>query len=167
MRPGLAAIAGLLLSLALILSACGGDETTAGKEGATARDGPSAASVKASRPGGCRGRLRGIVGRLDQLRDNLAVGLSYDSYLDEVEVARATYAEIPAGRLSLACLTLAGAAVEEALNEYIAGVNTWGGCLAVAGCEPTSIEAKLKRGWNVASDRLTDAQDGLREAPTG
>jgi hypothetical protein len=167
MRPGPAAIAGLLLGLALIFSACGGGETTAAEEGATARDGSSAASTTATRRGGCRGQLRSVVGRLDQLRDNLVVGLSYDAYLEEVEAVRAAYAAIPTGRLSLACLTLAGTPVEEAVNQYIAGVNTWGDCLATAGCEPTSIEAELKRRWNVASDRLSEAEDGMRKTSAG
>jgi hypothetical protein len=121
------------------------------------------ASVSPVASAGCRAQLNGIVGVLDHLRRNLTVGLSYDAYLEEVEAAKTAYGGIAVESLPLGCLTLVGNPAERALNEYIAGVNTWGDCLAVAGCEPASIEAELKRGWQVASARVSVAQAGFGE----
>lgn len=163
MRPGSAAIAGLLVGLALIFPACGGDETAATGIGASGGGGQQGADARISAANaGCRAQMRGVLGGLDRLRESLAVGVSYESYLDEVEGVKSAYAALPTGRLSLDCLTLVGTPAERALNQYISGVNTWGDCLARAGCEPTSIEAELKREWEVGSRHLTTAQDGLR-----
>lgn len=155
---------GILLSLALTLSACG-------EEGTTAADKPVGTTNTASAPpprgmrsrASCRG-LRPFVGSMAKLRDDLARGLSYDEYLREVQDVRSVYARIDAERLSAACLFAAGGVAERALNLYIDATNTWGDCLATVSCDTHSIEPRLQRGWALAADQLTSAQQRLRGA---
>jgi hypothetical protein len=42
-------------------------------------------------------------------------------------------------------------------------VNIWGDCLATSSCEVGSVEPKLQRRWDTASDLLATAAKGLRE----
>jgi hypothetical protein len=166
MRPVPAVIlGGVILGMALALPGCGEDGTTAAGQATTARQvdrlhgapGPRALARR------CRRQAGPLLDVLDALRNQVAVGVSYEPYLDLVGDARAVHAEVPSERLAFACLTLVGAPAERALNEYIAGVNIWGDCLADASCEVASVEARLQRRWDAASDLLSTAAAGLRE----
>jgi hypothetical protein len=160
MRPGPVAIVGVLLGLALIFSACGDDGTAAAGNGTVTK---AAGQVGTTAPSGrCRGQLGGFLGTLDGLRSGLAVGLSYDAYLNEVESAKAAYADIPAGRLSIDCLMPVATPGERALNQYVDGVNAWGDCLAAVSCDLGPLEPRLRRMWERASDYLSAAQGELR-----
>ena len=164
MRLSSAATVGILLGLALILSACGEDGTTSAEKPAST---PRTASVPPSRPASgpdsCR-RLRPFVGSMTSLRDDLSRGLSYDDYLREVQRVRSVYARVDAGKLSAGCLLASGGPAERALNLYIDATNTWGDCLATVSCNTRSIEPKLQRKWALAARQVTTAQQGLRRA---
>jgi hypothetical protein len=162
MRLSPAATAGVLLSLALILSACGEDRTAAADKATSA--GTAEAKAPAAAGKGCAGELHGLLGSMDTLRRKLAAGLSYDQYLREVRALRVVYDGIHADRVGLDCLLTTGAPAERALNRYIAAANTWGDCLATVSCSTESVEPKLQRRWALASDLLSSAQRGLREA---
>lgn len=164
MRLSSAATVGILLGLALMLSACGED-------GTTAADKPETTTGKASSPPPhvattrdfCRG-LRPFVGAMAKLRTDLARGLSYDDYLREVQRVRAVYARIDADKMTAGCLLAAGGPAERALNLYIDATNTWGDCLATVSCNTRSAEPKLQRKWALAAHQITIAQQGLRRA---
>jgi len=168
MRLSSAAIVGILLGLALMLSACGEDGTSAAGTGtggkatteASAVATPRAEAARARRS--CRRQLRGFVGSMAELRDELARGLSYDDYLAEVRSVRATYARIDAGRLAAGCLLASGGPAERAFNLYIDAANSWGDCLATASCNTRSIEPELQRKWALAARQLTVARQGSR-----
>lgn len=162
MRLSSAATVGILLGLALMLSSCGEDGTTAADKPASTTEAasaplPHAAAVRDS----CR-QLRPFVGAMASLRDDLARGLSYDDYLREVQRVRTIYARIDAGKLSAGCLLASGGAAERALNLYIDATNTWGDCLATVSCNTRSVEPKLQRKWALAAHQVTTAQQGLR-----
>jgi hypothetical protein len=158
------ATVGILLGLALILSACGEDGTTAADRPAgTINTTPSVPPHATISRSSCR-QLRPFVGSMVKLRDDLARGLSYDDYLHEVQGVRLVYARIDADRLSAGCLLAAGGAAERALNLYIDATNTWGDCLATVSCNTHSIEPRLQRGWALSAHQLTSAQQGLRGA---
>lgn len=164
MRLSSAATVGILLGLALMLSACGEDGTTAadkpvGTTNTTSARPPHAATARRS----CA-QLRPFLGSMVKLRDDLARGLSYDEYLREVQSVRTVYARIDAGRLTAGCLFAGGGPAERALNLYIDATNTWGDCLATVSCNTRSIEPKLQRKWALAAHRLASAQRGLRRA---
>ncbi|HEX5376819.1 MAG TPA: hypothetical protein VFW48_11760 [Solirubrobacterales bacterium] len=159
MRLGQAATLGVLLSLALVLIACG-DESTSGSGRATAAPG-EAGPVARSSDARCRAQLRPFLDSMDSLREDLAVGLSYEDYLDELREAREAYGRIRADRLPVGCLLVAAGAGERALNRYIDAANVWGDCLATAACETEAIEPRLQRRWALASDLLTSARSGL------
>jgi hypothetical protein len=164
MRLSSTATVGILLGLALMLSACGEDGTTAAdKTASTAKTTsvppPHAAPARNS----CR-RLRPFLGSMVKLRDDLARGLSYDDYLREVQGVRAVYARIDADKLTAGCLFAGGGPAERALNLYIDATNTWGDCLATVSCNTHSVEPKLQRKWALAARQLTTAQQGLRRA---
>lgn len=160
MRFGQAATAGVLLSLALLLTACGA-ESTSGSGQATAAPSGAEPAARSSADARCRAQLHPFLGSMDALREDLAVGLSYEDYLDELGEAQAVYDRIHADRLSVGCLLVAAGAGERALNRYIEAANVWGDCLATAACETEAIEPGLQRRWALASDFLTSAQSGL------
>ena len=163
MRLSSAATVGILLGLALILSACGEDGTTAADEPATAASTTSARPPGANTPApsSCR-QLRPFVASMAKLRDALARGLSYDDYLREVQSVRSIYARIDVTRLSAGCLLASGGPAERTLNLYLEATNSWGDCLATVACNTRSIEPKLQRKWALAARQLTVAQQGLR-----
>jgi hypothetical protein len=158
-------VGALLAGLMLTWSGCG-------EEGVTRQNAPrgdslrlearQAAAPQASR---CGSQLGGLLDVLDALRNQLAVGLSYEGYAGLVRDARSVHAEVPAERLALACVTLVGTPAERALNAYISGVNEWGACLADAACATDEVEPRLQRRWESASDLLLTAQRGLRQLP--
>jgi hypothetical protein len=140
-----------------------------GDDGAAMVDGSAPATVEkqASAPqaaGRCQCQVGGFIESLDGLRRRLAVGLTYKYYIDEVRDLKRTYADVPVDRLAVGCLLAVAAPGEQALNEYIDAVNTWGDCLAVASCDTESVEPKLQHRWAFASDHLSLADDGLRAA---
>ncbi|HEX4465492.1 MAG TPA: hypothetical protein VH042_12720 [Solirubrobacterales bacterium] len=164
MRLSSVATVGILLGLALILSSCGEDGTTAADRPASTTDTrPSPPSHAASARSSCR-QLRPFLGSMVKLRDDLARGLSYDEYLREVQRVRSVYARIDADKLSAGCLLAGGGPAERALNLYIDATNTWGDCLATVSCNTRSIEPKLQRKWALAAHQLASAQQGLRRA---
>ena len=151
-------IASLALLALVALSGCGDDGT------ATAQKEPIAttAQVEAQASPRCTAQLGGFVDALDSLRRQLAVGLTYAEYLDQVRRLRRMYRDVPVEQLGVGCLVAAGTPSEQAFNHYIDAVNAWGECLATAGCETESVEPELQRGWELASERLSAAQAGLR-----
>jgi len=160
MRIGQAAIAGAMLSFALVLPGCGaGNAPGAGEVDAAPAAGVTPA--KATAGGSCRSDLRPFVAAMDSLREDLAVGLGYDRYMSELGAVRAAYRRIRAGRLQLGCLVAAGAPAERAVDRYIAAADAWGECLATAACETASIEPRLQGEWAQASKLLSAAQAGL------
>ena len=164
MRLSSAATVGILLGLALILSACGeGGTTAAEKPGRTAST-VSAPPTRAITIGDSCHALRPFVDSMAKLRTDLARGLSYDDYLREVQRVRAVYARIAAGKLTAGCLLAAGGPAERALNLYIDATNTWGDCLATVSCSTRTVEPKLQRKWALAAHQVTVAQQGLRRA---
>jgi hypothetical protein len=180
MRSGPIAATAALLSLALILSGCG-DEGTAttggGKESTSATRTeareptamPSTAKASASKPARsgaakrCGAELGDFLDSIESLGNTLAVGLDYEQYLGSVNRVRASYASVAAERLGIVCLSQVAAPAEDALNVYIEAANEWGNCLASSSCDPESIEPKLQREWERASDQLAQARNGLRD----
>lgn len=158
------ATVGILLGLALMLSACGEDGTTAAdKPASTVDTTPGAPPHAASARSSCH-QLRPFLGSMVKLRDDLARGLSYDEYLREVQGVRTAYARIDADKLPAGCLLAAGGPAERALNLYIDATNSWGDCLATVSCNTRTVEPKLQRKWALAARRLASAQRGLRRA---
>jgi hypothetical protein len=157
MRLSQAAI-GAMLSLAVVLPGCGsGSGSGVGAADAT----PSADAGSGGAGGACRAELRPFLAELNALRTDLAVGLSYDQYLGELRGTRVAYRRVRADRLQLGCLVAAGAPAERALNRYVEAANAWGGCLATAACETSSIEPRLQREWARASKLLSAARAGI------
>jgi hypothetical protein len=164
MRLSSAATVGILLGLALILSACGAGGTTAAEKPGRIASTVSAPPTRAVTVGDSCHALRPFVGSMAKLRTDLARGLSYDDYLREVQRVRAIYARIDADKLTAGCLLAAGGPAERALNLYIDATNTWGDCLATVSCSTRTVEPKLQRKWALAAHQVTVAQQGLRRA---
>jgi hypothetical protein len=164
MRLGPAATVGILLGLALVLPGCGNRSSATAGTGTTPPQGAQGGHPVVTRT--CRGQLGDLLGSMDALRQKLAVGLNYGAYLHEVRTARAAYDGVPVDRLALACLVAVGTPAERALNRYTEAANTWGDCLASASCDSESVEPKLQHEWELASERLSSAQKGLRGGPS-
>jgi hypothetical protein len=170
MRLSAAATVGILLSLALTFSSCGEDGTTA--TGGPASTGSTSAETSVtSQPkptaNPCRRQLRGFIGSMARLRDDLARGLSYEDYLPRVQGTRTVYARIRAAKLTAPCLLASGGPGERAFNLYIDAANAWGDCLSTATCSTRSIEPTLQRKWVLASHHLAAAEKGLRAVSRG
>jgi len=177
-------LTGCALLAALALAGCGGGDsdstgaTFTSQEGAPFRSsgphrghklGNDADPVKQDggdgRPvpagGICQSQLGSFVGSMDGLRRRLAVGVTYDQYVDEVRGIRSTYGKIPIERVQIDCLSAVATPGEKAFNRYIEAANDWGECVSEAGCGSEVIEPVLQRRWRIASHFLTEAQDGL------
>lgn len=164
MRLSAVATVGIVLGLSLLLSSCGGDDSTTA-DGA-ASNGPTASAPATTKGAGaiaksrrsCRHELAPFVASLAALRDDLARGLSYDDYLARVRGTRAVYAKVQPKRVPTSCLVVSGGPAERAFNLYIDAANAWGDCLATVTCDTRSIEPRLQRRWALAEKRLALAQ---------
>jgi hypothetical protein len=146
----------LAAAAALALSACGGGAATA--ESTATSQPKRQAAARAPAPRSCPAKLDAFARTLDQLRSQLAVGLSYEQYAARMRTLRTSYGEIPVRRLTIDCLAATGTPAEKALNEYIDAANAWGECLADASCTTASVEPVLQRKWRLASGFLSQAR---------
>ena len=129
--------------------------TTAAKDGAGKKHRAAAGSL-------CQSQLGGFVGSMDSLRRRLAVGVTYDQYVNEVHAIRSTYNRIPTGEVEIDCLGAVGSPAEKAFNRYIEAANDWGDCVSELGCESETVEPVLQRRWRIAAHFLTEAREGLQ-----
>ncbi|MGN6276078.1 MAG: hypothetical protein ACTHNP_09150 [Solirubrobacterales bacterium] len=172
-------LAGCALIAALLLPGCGsggsgttGASTIASKAGGdnntktttTAKAPKSSAGTKHRARAGslCQTQLGSFVGSMDGLRRRLAVGVTYDQYVNEVHAIRSTYKSVPVDTVEIDCLNAVGAPAEKAFNRYIEAANDWGECVSELGCSSATVEPILQRRWRIASHLLTEAEDGLR-----
>lgn len=148
-------------ALALTLSACGDGGAAAGRADVTD---VTHGKERVRAPAGelCQSQLGGFIGSMDSLRKRLAVGVTYDQYVDEVHGVRATYREIPIEAVQIDCLDAVGTPSEKAFNRYIDAANAWGECVSQLGCGSAAIEPVLQRRWRIGSHFLSEAQRGLR-----
>lgn len=168
--------AGCALVAALLISGCGsggsdttgaGTATLAGKPAAPA---PSTTPAKDAAPKKhraaagslCQSQLGGFVGSMDSLRRRLAVGVTYDQYVNEVHAIRSTYDRIPSDEVEIDCLDAVGTPAEKAFNRYIEAANDWGDCVSELGCESGTVEPVLQRRWRIAAHLLGEAREGLQ-----
>jgi len=169
----------MLVSLALLagllVSGCGGggldvtapptiaaDPAEMGASTTTAPDGPGKKPRPVPAGERCQSRLGSFVGSMDSLRRRLAVGVTYEQYVDEIHGIRSIYRKIPVQRLEVDCLAAVGTPSEKAFNRYIEAANDWGDCIAEAGCGSATVEPVLQRRWRIASRFLSEAEQGLR-----
>jgi hypothetical protein len=156
---------GCALAVALALSGCGGSGGESHQTSQTRPSDPAAAAkTTASGPAAksCQGQVGGFIGSMDALRRRLAVGVSYDQYVNEVEGVRASYRRIPVAQLRFACLQVAAAPGEQGFDQYIEAANEWGRCVGEAGCDAATVEPVLQRRWRIASHFVTEAHQGLQ-----
>ncbi|HEV2791752.1 MAG TPA: hypothetical protein VGV69_10675 [Solirubrobacterales bacterium] len=164
--------------VAALLVGCGGEgpdstgeatvtdrsaETTAPGTTTTAKKQRPERKRRAAPAGGlCQSQVGSFIGSMDSLRRRLAVGVTYDQYVNEVRGIRSTYERLPIEALEVDCLSAVGTPSEKAFNRYIEAANDWGDCVSELGCDTATIEPVLQRRWRIASHFLTEAQDGLR-----
>lgn len=167
--------ASLALAAALLVSGCGGGglDLTApptiasrpadkGADTTTAPEGRGKGSRPVPAGDLCQSQMGSFVGSMDSLRRRLAVGVTYEQYVDEIHAIRSTYRRIPVQRLEVDCLTAVGTQSEKAFNRYIEAANDWGECIGETGCGSATVEPALQRRWRIASHFLSEAEDGLR-----
>jgi hypothetical protein len=150
----------------LALASCGGDGSSTQSTNATERTvkAHESKSIVTTHPKGdgkgdaCEARLGDFLDRMDDLRQSLLAGLSYDEYVVRVRAIRSAYEAVPVDRLGVACVTGPAARAEDAFNQYLRAANAWGECAATAGCAASEVEGKLQRRWRIASKRLDAAE---------
>ena len=152
-------IACTALGVGLTLFGCGGGDGS-GERDVIVRAAPSAhPEARRAVANGCGPDLTRFIRSLDGLRDQLAVGLTYDQYLENVRQLQRAYRAIPVAAEPVRCVVGAGVPAERALNQQIEAANTWGDCLAES-CDLSSVEPEIKRRWARASVLITNAQEG-------
>lgn len=134
----------------------------AGTAGTTTAKDDGAKKHRARAGSLCQSQLGGFVGSMDSLRRRLAVGVTYDQYVNEVHAIRSTYDRIPTGEVEINCLGAVGTPAERAFNRYIAAANDWGECVSELGCESGTVEPVLQRRWRIAAHLLAEAREGLQ-----
>ncbi|HVD86427.1 MAG TPA: hypothetical protein VNB59_03375 [Solirubrobacterales bacterium] len=145
---------------ALLLTACGGGSGTN-----STRPANSADAGRGRPPAGelCQSQIGSFIGSMDSLRRRLAVGVTYEQYIDEVHGVGSTYRDVPVGKLQIDCVGAVGIPSEKAFNRYIEAANDWGDCVSEAGCGSAEIEPVLQQRWRIASHLLSEARQGLRQ----
>lgn len=145
----------------LALASCGSGGSSTGSTGVAEKTVASQESrpvatkePKAAGDDACQARLGNFVSRMNDLRQSLLAGLSYDEYVLRVRAVRDAYEAVPVDKLGAACVTGPAAAAEDAFNEYLRAANAWGECAATAGCAASDVEGKLQHRWKLASKKL-------------
>jgi hypothetical protein len=167
MRSGPAAAAALMLAAALFSGGCGDEQSVAAE--ATGESTPASQARPAERKAyaelrtgaanrsearRCRRTLGDFLDALESLRNSVAVGVDYETYLAALDGVRGSYAAIDADALPLVCLAGVATPAEAALNAYVEAANEWGDCLADASCDSTAIEPRLQRSWRRAGNLI-------------
>jgi hypothetical protein len=149
----------------LALGGCGGGGSSTGSTSSaeTTVKAEESRQVASRDPQGdgadaCQARLGDFVDRMNDLRQSLLAGLSYDEYVVRVRAIRDAYEAVPVDKLGAACVTGPAADAEDAFNQYLRAANAWGECAATAGCAASEVEGKLQHRWKLASKRLDAAQ---------
>jgi hypothetical protein len=168
-------LVGCALIAALLLPGCGSDgSATTGAATVTSKTGaadaktttaakPSPGKKRGARAGSlCQSQLGSFVGSMDGLRRRLAVGVTFEQYVNEVHAIHSTYKDVPVDAVEIDCLNAVGAPAEKAFNRYIEAANDWGECVSELGCGSATVEPTLQRRWRIASHLLSEAEDGLR-----
>jgi hypothetical protein len=135
--------------------ALGGGQTVKATPGPRPSSPPPAHAAGAK---GCRSRLGDFLSRMNDLRQSLLAGLSYDEYVVRVRAIRDAYEAVPVDRLGAGCVTGAAGKAEDAFNQYLRAANAWGECAATAGCAASEVEGKLQHRWKLASKSLDAAE---------
>jgi hypothetical protein len=159
-RTGPVAVA---LCTVLALASCGGSgsstqtaaTTVKAKEAKPVASKPLESKVKS---GGCQTRLGDFLDRMNDLRQSLLAGLSYEEYVVRVRAIRDAYEAVPVDKLGAACVTGAAGEAEDAFNQYLRAANAWGECAATAGCAASEVEGTLQHRWKLASKSLDAAE---------
>lgn len=149
----------------LALASCGGggsstqstsaaQKTVRSQESKPVASKPSQGSAKED---ACQARLGNFIDRMNDLRQSLLAGLSYDEYVVRVRAIRDAYEAVPVDKLGATCVTGPAAAAEDAFNQYLRAANAWGECAATAGCAASEVEGKLQHRWKLASQSLDAA----------
>jgi hypothetical protein len=160
---------------ALLCAGCGSGGGPTGETPATVASRPAGTTPakprqahredrQARKPGGpCQSQLGSFVAAMDSLRRRLAVGVTYDQYVNEIHGIGSIYRKIPIAKVGIDCLGAVGGPSEKAYNRYIVAANDWGDCVSELGCGSASVEPVLQRRWRIASRLLSEAEEGLRE----
>lgn len=148
-----------MLAAALFSGGCGDEQSTAASVAtrpSTAAAKPPAHAPAANRPDPrrCRRSLGDFLDALESLRNSVAVGVGYETYLAALDGVRGTYTAVDADALPLVCLAGVATPAEAALNAYVEAANEWGECLAGASCDSAAIEPRLQRSWRRAGNLI-------------
>ena len=149
----------------LALASCGGggsstQSTTAAEKTVRSQESKPVATKDPSTEGAdaCQARLGNFLDRMNDLRQSLLAGLSYDEYVLRVRAVRDAYEAVPVDKLGATCVTGPAAKAEDAFNQYLRAANAWGECAATAGCAASEVEGKLQHRWKLASKSLDAAE---------
>jgi hypothetical protein len=151
------------LCTVLALASCGGGGSSTQASITSIRE-PTGKQIvigpqhQVQKGGGCQTRLGDFLDRMNDLRQSLLAGLSYDEYVVRVRAIRDAYEAVPVDKLDAACVTGPAGKAEDAFNQYLRAANAWGECAATAGCAASEVEGTLQHRWKLASKSLDAAE---------
>ena len=153
------------IATVLALASCGGggsstQSTSAAEKTVRSQESKPVATTdpKTGGANACQARLGNFLDRMNDLRQSLLAGLSYDEYVLRVRAVRDAYEAVPVDKLGATCVTGPAAKAEDAFNQYLRAANAWGECAATAGCAASEVEGKLQHRWKLASQSLDAAE---------
>ena len=111
----------------------------------------------------CEDQLGDTFAAVQELDSRLNVGLPYDAYSEAVGNIRVEYDQVPFNDLSLDCVSEVGLPIESAMNSYVKAGNAWNNCITDFDCEMDAVDPELQAAWLEASDKLDEADSGLRD----
>ncbi|HEU5106197.1 MAG TPA: hypothetical protein VFU11_10180 [Solirubrobacterales bacterium] len=135
------------------------------RQGHGAAQGADRAKAGAATEQGCAMRTADLIVALDELREDLLVGLPYEEYVEEMRRIKRIFYRVPGERMSLSCLTGAAGLAGGALNEYIYAANAWTECISDRRCDLAANEPVIERKFWVAGTVLTSAHQALAGSP--
>jgi hypothetical protein len=143
----------------LALASCGGGGSSTQATTSTVKAKETKPIViKPQKKDECQARLDNFLDRMNDLRQSLLAGLSYEEYVVRVRAVRDAYEAVPVDKLGVACVTGPAGKAEDAFNQYLRAANAWGECAATAGCAASEVEGKLQHRWKLASESLDAAE---------
>jgi hypothetical protein len=146
------------------LAACGGSGASASKKSTTKTT--STAQQAQAQYQKCNSQLHPLLSAEENLDSHLDIGMNYDEYTNAVGDAKAAYDQIPFHQLGPKCL-LPGISLENAMNDFAKGANTWTNCFNKLSCSNDSIKPQLQAQWSKAHSQIDTAKTELQALQTG
>jgi hypothetical protein len=159
-----AVLAAMAVASVVLVSACGGQSTSAPAQETTAPTTTTAPAPTVSIPTVSREDCEAVIGdflnSLHELDSRLDVGLNYEQYGQALGDVSVEYNKLNVDEIPAECID-AAADGEAAFNAYVKASNIWNKCFGDIDCSNDSIMPRLQRNWSKATRKIQSAETAL------